>query len=385
VTRGGSIKFSGAAPDYLRVTRAARLGYVPALDGLRGVAILLVVGRHAFLTPYNGGYGVDLFFVLSGYLITTLLLEERDRSARISLRAFYVRRARRLLPALAFMLACYLAAMAAVGHAAVAARETAAAGFYTANVVQAWWPHVIGRSAIGPLWSLAQEEQFYLVFPLLLIAMLKWRGETAMRRLVIGGVLLVTIERLALFLFVYLGSNSQRLYAGPDTHSDGLMLGALLALTLRRSPGSEATRADRFLGPASALLLGLLTVSSRIPWAVGISFVNLAAVGLVCATACQPNAPLTRALRWRPLVGLGKISYSLYLWNALLLFANHGDAAGDPHYRGTLAAVDVAAAVGVSWLSYRFVEQRFRRRRDGGTVAVRLRPAPQPVLEQAAQ
>jgi peptidoglycan/LPS O-acetylase OafA/YrhL len=69
-------------------------------------------------------------------------------------------------------------------------------------------------------------------------------------------------------------------------------------------------------------------------------------------------------LTWRPLVGLGKISYSLYLWNALFLFANHGDAAGDPHYRAALAAIDVAAAVGVSWLSYRFVEQRFRRRRE---------------------
>ena len=330
------------------MTRATRLGYVPAIDGLRGVAILLVVGRHAFLTPLNGGYGVDLFFVLSGYLITTLLLEERDRSSRISLQAFYVRRGRRLLPALGVMLACYLAVMAAFGDAAHAARETAAQSFYTANIMQAWWPHVVGRSAIGPLWSLAQEEQFYLVFPVLLIAVLRWRGEAAMRRLVIAAILFVTFERLTLF---HLGSASLRLYAGPDTHSDGLMLGALLALTLRRAPSPDATRANRMLGPASLLLLFFLCVSSRFPWAEGVSLVDLAAVGLVCAAVCQPQAPLTRALRWRPLVGMGKISYSLYLWNAVFLFANHGDAAGDPHYRTTKAVIDVAAAVAVSWLA----------------------------------
>ena len=359
------------------MTRGTRLGYVPAIDGLRGVAILLVVGRHAFLTPINGGYGVDLFFVLSGYLITTLLLEERDRSSRISLRAFYLRRTRRLMPALGFMLACYLAAMAAIGHAAVAARETAAAGFYTANIMQAWWPYVIGRSAIGPLWSLAQEEQFYLVFPVLLIAVLRWRGEAAMRLLVMGAICSCSIERLTLF---HLGAGGQRLYAGPDTHSDGLMLGALLALTLRRPAGLKATRANRLLGPASLVLLGFLCLSSRFPWSEGVSFVDLAAVGLVCAAVCQPDALLTRALRWPPLVGMGKISYSLYLWNVLFLFAYHGDAAGDPHYRTTAAIIDVVAAVAVSWFSYRFIEQRFRHRHEAGTVERRLTAVRQPGL-----
>jgi peptidoglycan/LPS O-acetylase OafA/YrhL len=356
------------------VTRAPRLGYVPALDGLRGVAIVLVVGRHAFLRPINGGYGVDLFFVLSGYLITTLLLEERERSSGISLRAFYLRRARRLMPALGFMLACYLAAMAAIGHAAVAARRTAAAGFYTANIMQAWWPHVIGRSPIGPLWSLAQEEQFYLVFPLLVLVLLRWRSEAAMRLLVIGAIAFVTIERLTLF---HLGAAGQRLYAGPDTHSDGLLLGSLLALTLRRSTGPNATRTNCMLGPASLVLLGFLCVSSRFPWSEGVSFVDLAALGLVCAVVCQPDALITRALTSWPLVGLGKISYSLYLWNALFLFAYHGDAAGDPRYRTTAAIIDVAAAIVVSSLSYRFIEQRFRRRRNSRTVELPPPATPQ--------
>lgn len=347
------------------MTRGTRLGYVPALDGLRGIAILLVVGRHAFLRPINGGYGVDLFFVLSGYLITTLLLEERDRLSRISLRDFYLRRARRLMPALGFMLACYLAVMAAIGHAMVAAKETAAAGFYTANIMQAWWPHAIGRSPIGPLWSLAQEEQFYLVFPLLLLLVLRWRGEAAMRVLVIGAIVFVTVERLTLF---HLGAAGERLYAGPDTHSDGLLLGALLALTLRHTTSLNATRTNCLLGPASLVLLGFLCLSSRFPWSEGVSFVDVAALGLVCAAVCQPDALLTRALKWRPLVGMGKISYSLYLWNALFLFAWHGDAAGDPHYRTAAAIVDLVAALAVSWLSYRFIEQRFRRQRNTRTV-----------------
>ena len=279
------------------------------------------------------------------------------------------------MPALGFMLACYLAAMAAIGHAAVAARETAAAGFYTANIMQAWWPYVIGRSAIGPLWSLAQEEQFYLVFPVLLIAVLRWRGEAAMRLLVMGAILFVSIERLTLF---HLGAGGQRLYQGPDTHSDGLMLGALLALTLRRPAGLKATRANRLLGPASLVLLGFLCLSSRFPWSEGVSFVDLAAVGLVCAAVCQPDALLTRALRWPPLVGMGKISYSLYLWNVLFLSSR---TTVMPQAILTTERQRPSSTSLPPWRSgHRFIEQRFRHRHEAGTVQRRLTAVRQPGL-----
>ena len=153
-----------------------RLGHVPALDGLRGLAILLVIGGHYFLMPRGGGgTGVGLFFVLSGFLITTLLLEEHAATGRIRLGAFYVRRARRLLPGLALLLASYLVGAIVEGRARVALRAIAAGGFYTANIAQAYWPHLMGREPIGPLWSLAEEEQFYLVWPALLILLLAWK------------------------------------------------------------------------------------------------------------------------------------------------------------------------------------------------------------------
>jgi peptidoglycan/LPS O-acetylase OafA/YrhL len=356
-----------------------RLGHQPALDGLRGVAILLVVGRHAFRTPLGGGYGVDLFFVLSGFLITTLLLEERDVKGTVSIRSFYARRARRLLPALIVLLATYVTVESAAGHSD-ALRSTAAAGFYTANIFQSWWPHVIGRTGLSPLWSLAQEEQFYLVAPVVLFFALRKVSERTVKRVVLVLIVAVIIERYAL---MFTGAAAQRITEGPDTHSDGLMLGMVLALSLREQAQLGSARYDKWLGPLALLLLVPFAVLNLV-FAVSAPFVNVAAMGLVCAVVVQPRSLLARLLAARPLTFMGRISYSLYLWNAALIFWLGGDAGGNRHaYSYASATAAVVLALAISWLSYRFVEQPFRRIHGRTPIwapahRARSSPAPEP-------
>jgi len=331
-----------------------RLGYRPALDGLRGVAILLVLGEHAFRFPLHGGYGVILFFVLSGYLITTLILEERDRTGTVSLSRFYVRRARRLLPALFAMLATYAFVEATLGRGGDAIRRVAAAGFYTANFFQAFWPHVIGASGLGPLWSLAEEEQFYLVVPFALLVALRFVSERTVQRVALGLAAAVIVERFAL---AAAGVTGQRIYCGPDTSMDGFLVGLALALKLRRPAAPRMTHRARNI---AALAGTLIVFDSVLPFQIGAPVIDAASVLLICA-AVGESSLLKRALEAAPLVAVGKISYSLYLWHAPILYWFRWRSPG----HGTLdATTALAVAFLAAWLSYRFVEQPFRRRRS---------------------
>ena len=170
-----------------RLISRGRLGYVPALDGVRAIAIAAVTGLH-FFGLSGGNYGVDLFFVLSGFLITTLLLEQHEKTGSIELSDFYLRRARRLLPALVTL----LLAVAIVGSFAYRpsrlAEILAAGGFYAANVVRAAAPGVLSAGPLSHLWSLAMEEQFYLLWPIALVTLLHRRVDQ--RRVVRGLALL---------------------------------------------------------------------------------------------------------------------------------------------------------------------------------------------------
>ena len=337
--------------------KRARLGYRPALDGIRGLAILGVLFRHAFHVPPGGGFGVDLFFVLSGFLITTLLLEERDATGTISFRAFYRRRALRLFPALAVMLVAFVVAVTA--RALVEGKPTlltdglravAVAGFYTGNFAAAFHRDLLGHFSIGQLWSLAEEEQFYLLWPLALAVALR-RGVS--RRAIVGTlwllILAVVTER---FVLTYTGGRPDRIYYGPDTHADGLLAGCLLALLLRR-PARLA--ADRSLGYMCLLAFGFVAYNPRFGY-TGVAPIAIpASVGLVATVVAQPAGLVTRALSLRPLVGIGRISYGLYLWHGLALWTL------GPDHRWLGIATGLACAV----LSYRYVEQPFLRRKRG--------------------
>jgi peptidoglycan/LPS O-acetylase OafA/YrhL len=309
-----------------------RLGYVPALDGLRGVAILAVVLFHFFGLP-GGFFGVDLFFVLSGYLITTILLED-GRLGR-----FYVRRARRLLPALALVL---LVLSRQWGWTRVTE-----GGLYLGNAFRAFGVGHLAATPLDHLWSLAEEEQFYLLWPIVLLLVLPRRRHLA----VALGVLFVALVGYRIGL-VATGAGLQRIYFGPDTHADGLVLGCLAAL-LRPQVRAAAGRAGLL---AIVVLFSLAEYS--LGWLeYGLPLFEIAAV-LVVLAAADGHLP---ELTFKPLIWLGLISYSLYLWHqpARFLFGLHSPWRALP------------AALVLALLSYWFVEKPFRRLvlRHGRTAA----------------
>jgi len=239
-----------------------RLGHVPALDAIRGIAILLVLAVHADHAVPGGELGVDLFFVLSGFLITSLLLTEWDRDATFSLRSFYRRRAFRLLPALVVMLAVVSAA--AVLTADDVGGQLVWVLYSLGYVINftALLEEGIGNASLRHMWSLSQEEQFYLVWPVLLLLLLR----AGLRPRVLAGLLGGTAAALLVYRGV-LESNgvsvSFLLYA-PDMRGVGLVLGCLAAVVftgglVRRVPGWLATAS---LVPA-VLLIGLLDMGGN--------------------------------------------------------------------------------------------------------------------------
>jgi peptidoglycan/LPS O-acetylase OafA/YrhL len=323
-----------------------------ALDGLRGVAIALVVCVHCFRVPVDGVVGVDLFFVLSGLLITTILLDARD-SGGISLRRFYSRRVRRLMPALVVMLAVFTAVTLAVEGASSLRRvvfgDLAGLGFSTNFVVANSDPNQLPISgAVMHLWSLGQEEQFYLVWPLALIFL---RGRWLVTVLVVGIVASIA-EQIAL---LFAGAPTQRIEFGPDTRSTAILFGCLLALALRSRAWGFVAKAARVSLPLSAVIF-FFVAFAPLGRGLYLGFLPLfcIATAAIVAWALEMSpAPLT----FRPLVGLGRISYSLYLWHMPILLAIgwHASLAG----RSAAAALSLVAATA----SFYLVEQPFLKTR----------------------
>jgi peptidoglycan/LPS O-acetylase OafA/YrhL len=321
-----------------------RLGYVAALDGIRGLAILGVVLSHAksggafgnsVSFHFHGTHGVDLFFVLSGFLITTLLIEERTASGRISLLAFYARRCRRLLPALGVMLVAFVLFD---GGTTQALHRAAMYGLYFGNLYQAVWAG-FGYTGLNHLWSLAEEEQFYLFWPLAMI--LISRSSNPLRWTV--GLFAVALGWRTLVVTGAVHSYSNLVNLTPDTNAEGLMLGAVIAYWRPRVGNLVAI--GSLFGVLFLWFVGLPM------WADSPTF-DLASAGLVLA-AVSPTL-VARWLSAAGLVWLGTISYSLYLWHFWLLAL----------VPGPLRVVMLAVSVIVAWLSYRFVEIPFRRRRE---------------------
>lgn len=329
-----------------------RLGHRPALDGVRGLAIIAVVGRHFFNLP-GGSLGVDVFFVLSGFLITTLLLEEHARDGAIALRAFYIRRGRRLLPALFIMLVLGALVMSTVlspWHLAVVFGSPA---LYAANFVRAYTrPDLLTGGPTDHLWSLAEEEQFYLLWPVALIFLLR-------RRVRLVPALSALVVALVAYRFAWIaaGGGATRIHYSPDTHAEGLMLGCLLA-ALR----STGVRVPAAVGWPSVALLALIAVRpDSVPLAVELPLVELAAAGLIIA-ALEPGV-LRRSLSLRPAVYLGTISYSVYVWHQFVHWMFLW------HHPVWSAAVTLLVSV----CSYHLIESRFRKPRSTGEEELRER------------
>jgi peptidoglycan/LPS O-acetylase OafA/YrhL len=351
-----------AALDHSEIDQRSRhvsaLGRIPALDGLRGIAILLVLGGHAHHVIPGGAFGVDLFFVLSGFLITSLLVTEWSSTGRISLKAFFRRRALRLLPALVFMLGVWTLAAAVF-------RPERLRGFllgdvvgltYVMNVVLALSHNP--EPAFGHLWSLAQEEQFYLLWPPLLLL--------AFRRHVAPSVLLVSLLALTATVILHRlsledqGAPQERVWYMPDTRGDSIIIGCAAGLAFSTS----LVRTFPLWIPTALLPAGLWIVMGFGFWELLFPFV---CGSLLLGVVLHRRWWFARAMSLAPLRYFGRISYGLYLWHWPLLVA-----------LGWQLGIPIAIAVAA--LSRRYLEEPFlrRKRRDPAHVPVSADPASAP-------
>lgn len=324
----------------------------PALDGIRTVAVFGVIASHLGLPLARGaGVGVELFFVLSGFLITTILMSEEERFGSVDLPRFYIRRLMRLYPAL-------LAVAAFSLIAAYSLRSSSGDDVYAVLISVTYLMNFNRAFDWGPegllphTWSLAMEEQFYLVWPLLLMLAPK-RFRLSLTTALIAGVCLWRIYLL------HGGATVDRVYNGFDTHSDGLLIGCALGLLFSRLPEAVFQTATKWAwAPFVVLLLvfAFTWTGTRMGQAFGNPLVELLAAWLIISL--QRPSGLQRMLSSRPFTYLGRRSYGIYLWHIPIILL----APTLP--LPTLTVFVLVATVALSALSYRFVEDPFLRWKD---------------------
>jgi peptidoglycan/LPS O-acetylase OafA/YrhL len=342
------------------------------------VAVLAVIAYHFGYPRAQGGFfGVDIFFVLSGYLITSLLLTEHARNGTINLVAFWYRRAKRLLPALLLMLvvvAFWIGANASPFELSMRRDDMFWTLFYGANwhfiaSGQDYFAQFASASPLRHTWSLAIEEQFYLVWPIL-IAVALWLGRR--RPAVVAGLCIAGIAASAIAMaLLYDPGDPSRAYYGTDARMHELLVGALLAVLVREYSGRALLVAARRAAPAVAVaaglvLLGAFTLLSDTEplYYRGLSLVlALVAAALVWGVETAPRSLPARLISLRPFAWVGKISYGLYLWHwPVILFVNSttgpfGLLPGSFGLNAERLALTFAAAT----TSFYLVEQPIRR------------------------
>jgi peptidoglycan/LPS O-acetylase OafA/YrhL len=369
---------TSAAP-VARTERA--LPFAPALDGLRAVAVAAVLLYHGGVDWMPGGFlGVDLFFCLSGYLITSLLLAERRGTGRIDLRAFWLRRARRLLPAAFLVIAVSVAAAAilAPGDLAQTRGDALASLFYVDNwhqllVGQSYFAAFERPSLLRHMWSLSIEEQFYLLWPLALGFGVAGLGA---RRTGLAALGLALLSALLMAVLFTSESDPSRVYYGTDTHAVGLLLGATLAFVWPlgrfeppRRPSALAVL-DLTAGIAlAALVLAMVTWHDydALVYRGGIAAFSLTAVVLI-ATVVHPAGRAAHLLGSAPLRWIGARSYGIYLWHwPVMALTRPGIDVAWP--LPLLLVAQIGLTVALAAASYRWLEQPFRK----GTAQRRIR------------
>ena len=347
----GSTAPPPAAPAHAQHVALSR--HLPALDGLRALAVLAVITQHAWHRVLPGGWiGVDLFFVLSGFLITSLLVDERVSSGAIRLGRFYARRALRLLPALmvAMPLGIVLADVADPRRVSETVAEALTSALYVSN----WWVGdlLVPSGFLGHTWSLAVEEQYYLVWPLLLGAMIAVAGTRGTSRMILVLIACVVVHRA-------LDWRGWGLYVRTDTRGDSLLVGAALALAVARGWRPSA-RSRRLAGAAcaSALLAVALFFNTEVTgWTPmvlgGFTLVALASAGVVAQAVWDAGPFLTS----RALVFTGRRSYGLYLYHYPIVRTLEVRLGEGP----ACLAASLALSFMVACLSYRYLELPFLR------------------------
>ena len=342
-----------------------RLGHVPALDGIRGLAVAIVVLHHLRVPGIHGGWlGVDLFFALSGFLITVSVLGMGEGTG---LGAFWRRRAWRLGPAMSVLLLWYLAwwllfdVEGADGHLRL--RWLLASAGQVLNVHDAASVSGPFSDYLGHLWSLSAEVQFYVVWPLLLTVLVRRHAPKA--AILGAAALLFVASSVERTLLAAADMQWNRLYLGPDTRSTALWAGCMVGLlaawgAFDRSPvlrpAAKALAVPAFLALAWLVVLPSMNFSlERTPYRWGLTVIGLAAGALVAAGASSGGGPLRLLLEARPLEWLGRISYSVYLWHVPLIAELHR-ARPETTTLGRVLVV-VPAALLAGWLSYVVVER----------------------------
>jgi len=346
---------------------------IPGLDGLRALAVGAVLAFHFGVPGLGGGMlGVDIFLALSGFLITSLLLTERARTGRVSLGRFWQRRARRLLPALILTLAgvAVLSHWVALVPAAQLRGDLLAALYYGSNwhYVAAGENYFSQYGAPSPLlhlWSLAVEEQFYLVWPLATVLVLRRWGRAGVLAVAGSGTVASAVWTLVLYRH---GAGVSRLYYGTDTRAQALLAGATLAAALAGGVPAWARSAAKWVGPAGLVVLAWclhsVSGSGAFLYQGGFLLVAAAACAVMACAALQPDGGLARALSLGPVRYVGRISYGLYLyhWPVFLVLDHARTGLAGPGLLGLrLAATAAMAAV-----SFRYIEEPIRSGRWSG-------------------
>lgn len=353
--------------------------YIPSLDGLRALAVIAVIFYHMGFPWAKGGLlGVTVFFVLSGYLITGLLISEFDSTKTIDLAHFWLRRVRRLVPAIVTVVVCVTVLCTLFNHVLLTKMrpDIIASLFFFNN----WWQifhnvsyfEALGQpSPLTHFWSLAIEEQFYVVWPLLLLAAFKLGANRKwMRRgiLVLAGASVITMA----VLYVP-GDDPSRVYYGTDTRAFSLLIGAWLAFAWPSADfGSERARhIDAHMRGilngvgivaliALVAMLALMSGISDFPYRGGIALASVTTAVLI-AILVHPATVLFKAFSNKALVWIGVRSYGMYLWHypiVLLMAPLAGSADGTPPW---LAVIEIAVIFGISAASYTFIENPIRK------------------------
>ena len=344
--------------------------HLPGLDGLRALAVIGVLAFHD--DRLTGGFlGVDLFFAVSGFLITTLLIDELQRTNTIDLIGFWGRRLRRLLPAVMVLLVVvviFFRLFADTGQWIIARNDAPWAQFYVANWHQissgaGYWDAFAAPSAFEHLWSLAIEEQFYVVWPLLVIG--AWRiGRTRALGALTG---IGIIASFVAMLTIYDGGDPTRVYMGTDTRAFSLLCGAFVALPAIRHAITAGMQ--KFRSAASGLTVALIvaigfmwfTVSGQSEWLFrGGLLAHSIASALLAVLIASSSSKLSVVFSWRPLAYIGRLSYALYLWHwPVFIFCTSERLDVDGL---TLTAIRMAITLALSIASYLLLEQPIRHK-----------------------
>ncbi len=345
---------------------------MPALDGLRGVAVAGVLLFHA--GHLRGGFlGVDLFFVLSGFLITSLLVTEWDRSGRIDLRRFWSRRFRRLLPA-SLVLLVAVAVVAGLrldsaelhrfrGDAIAAVADVA--NWHAIRSGSDYWAQTGTPSPLEHMWSLAIEEQMYLVWPVVVVGALALGRRRRSGRQAVAVVAAVGVAASVAAQAWWGTHDPLRAYYGTDSRASAILMGALMALLVDGQRRGARVGLARVLAPlvpvaVAGLAAGWLWSDGTSLWMYrgGFAALSLAAAIVIGAVSLAGPGPALQVLEVPPLRWLGRVSYGVYLWHWPIYTVLDGDEISN---RWLLSGARVALSLAVAAVSYRLVEQPIRR------------------------